>query len=245
MNDMKKGLFCCLMISLLGSNIISAQSYEYPIKPGSEEWKTLPVAEKNKLLQIPESMLSTMTTEELIQAYVDNPFTTLIFAYNKSEDGLSRIYNEFNGLRELMRRKDAGQKLIEYYKNMDPGAYDVNWEPARRGQFTFTFVYIEVLLAQESILEQFSTSEVRSLLSELLKKHELMIEHVSEHSIVGLEMNAFSMAKLIESRGKDNRFSQMLLQTQGMEDFLRTAMLQNENILPAIIQIARELLQDM
>jgi len=90
------------------SSILVAQEYVYPLQKGTLEWRTLSVEIKNSMLQIPEEHLETVETEVLISAYINNPFCSLIFAYNEIEDGFNRVYNEFNGLRELLIRPGGG-----------------------------------------------------------------------------------------------------------------------------------------
>ena len=101
--------------------------YIYPLNPSITEWKSLPVEEKNKMLQIPEDKLKNMSTEILIQAYIDNPFCSLMFGYNTVQAGFHRIYEEFNGPAELMKREDMAVKLINFYKNMHADEYDIKW----------------------------------------------------------------------------------------------------------------------
>lgn len=244
MNATRKMLFWCLTTAFWGINIVSVIANEPLNAQSSEERQNITWEEVKRAEQIPDSILSTVPTEELIQAYVDHRFTGLMFAHDNLQDGFAQVYNDFNGLREILKRKDASRKLIVYYQSMDPGAYDPNWVSARIGRFTFTFVFVEVLLAQEIIIEQLTRSEVKTLLSELLKKHESKTVHRKEHSIIGLGTNAFCIGRLIELKGKENGFTQLLLQVSGMQYLLKTGRLQNNDILPALIQIAKEFLRN-
>lgn len=175
--------------------------------------------------QIPDSILHNMPTEDLLLAYLDSRYPGYLLAYNTVQDAFEHAYNDFNGLREILGRNDAGQKLIAYYQGIDPGAYDPNWEPVMKGAFTTSIVFIEVLLAHESILDRLTKSEAKTLLTELLKKHEYKILHPEMYSIIGVQFNAYSIARLIESKGKEKGYSQALLQIPGMRYLLKTGRL--------------------
>ena len=113
----KKVFLWYLAIALLVANIINSYACEYPpIKPGSEEWKRLSPAEKHAVCQIPDQIFATISTEDLIQAYLDYPFIGIIAAYNNWQIGFKRVYRDFNGVRELLKCKDAGWEIIQYYK---------------------------------------------------------------------------------------------------------------------------------
>lgn len=220
--------------------ILGAQDtgkYEYPLNPDMTEWKTLPVEEKNKLLQIPEDKIKSMPTERLIQAYIDNPFCSLMFAYNTIQDGFSRVYNEFNGLRELMKRKDAAVQLYDFYKSMQVDGYDENWEPSKKGKFTFKFIYIETLFSQPEIIHQLNENGAKLLIVELIKKYELKVEHLNEHSVVGLTHCAYAMAHILNSNQK--LAPKGLALDQDMQSFLETGRLYNNNTLDQILQKSR------
>jgi hypothetical protein len=220
----------------------STDKYEYPIISDIPGWKNLSVAEKNKMLQIPEDKLKSIPTEVLIQAYLDNPFCSLMFAYNTAQDGFHRVYREFNGLRELMKRSDAAVKLVDFYKTMQVDGYDVNWEPIRKGRFTFQFVYIERLISQPEIIAQLNMDDVKILINELEKKYDKKIEHVSEHSIVDLESCAYTIAHTLNQNGKLS--PQGASVDEAMKSFLETGRLSQSNMLDQILQKARVFVQN-
>ncbi|MBI5730100.1 MAG: hypothetical protein HY963_03090 [Ignavibacteriales bacterium] len=193
--------------------------------------------------QIPEKELTFMTTEQLIQKYLNSRYSRYIFLYPDDVNyAFKKAYNDFNGLRELLKRNNAVKSLIEIYQSMDPGGYDVNWEPAKKGNFSFLFVYIEILLAHDNILNNLAESETKTVLKELLKKNKLKTLHPELYSLFDIQFNAYSIAKLLESKGKNNGVSQSLKQTQGMNDFLNSGRLQNKEVLSIVFQKAKEFL---
>jgi len=94
-----------------------AVAYDYPAKPGTEEWIELG-RKTNRLeaCQIPEDVLNSMTTEALALTVVDYPYLSDIFVFNNPQEGLEYIRMNFNGLDTLLKRKDGAQTLLKMYK---------------------------------------------------------------------------------------------------------------------------------
>jgi hypothetical protein len=206
-----------------------------------EIWNGKSIHEVVMKKQIPEAALSDMATEELIQEYLNSLYPRYLFLYpDDTHYAFEKACNDFNGLRELLKRQDAGKKLIELYQSMDPGAYDVKWDPVKKGEYSFYFIFVEVLLSQESILDNFTKSETKTVLNELLKKNELKSLHPGLYSTLDIKYNTYSMAKLLDSKGKDNGFSQRLSRVPGISYLLNNGILVNNEIPPVIIQNAKE-----
>ena len=193
--------------------------------------------------QIPESDFASITTEQLIQKYLKTRYSRYIFLYPHNVNyAFEKAYKDFNGLRELLKRTDIVKSLIDVYQRMDPGAFKENWTPAEKGGYSFNFVFIEILLSQDSILERFSKTETRTILNELIKKQEQKVKHLELYSMFDIQFNAFSIAKLLDSKGKENGISQSLLQVSGMNDFLDYGKLKSNEVLPMVMQKAKEFL---
>src|SRR5690625_4039877 len=77
-------------------------SYEYPIKPGTPEWKELNYREHMESLQVPEEILRNLTTEALIETVLGYPFIVNTFLFNTYGEGFNAILSDFNGLQELV-----------------------------------------------------------------------------------------------------------------------------------------------
>jgi len=239
MSLLKKVIFWSFTITVLCTNIINSYAYDYPpVKSNSEEWKRLSPEEKHSVCQIPDNVLVTLPTEDLIQAYLDYPYIAIMAAYDNWMSGFNRVYGDFNGLRELLNREDAGQKVLQYYKMMDPGAYSNDWTLYKRGKFAINFTYIEILLAQESIIQQLNPQEINEYLTEGIKKYNLKEKHIQLHGMFGLQFTAFPIARLM--RMKNSVAAQKLLNTPDMVYFLNSANVTNENILPVVIRLVNE-----
>lgn len=243
----KNIILCCMIISFFTMSLnlipIYAQQYSYPQEYTSEEWKSLSPDEKEAKFQIPDKILSDIHTEELIQAYLDHPLIGFIYAYNNRQKGFKVFRDKFNVIHEIFRRPDSGIKLIEFYKKMDPSAYNTNWPPLEMGNFTHDILHIEILLSQEPILSKLQKSEERSLVLESMNKLEVKKIHSNEFRQHHREITAYLLAKIIYLKGETNGLQQRLSQIPGMKYFLNTVRFPNNQIETEIFQISEQFIE--
>ena len=87
---MKKSTHLKLLIVavlLITCNNLLAQdpqvTWNYPIKPGSKEWKSLPdFIDRLSLLNIPTDKLELISTDQLVKICLDYPYFGLVFTRN-------------------------------------------------------------------------------------------------------------------------------------------------------------------
>jgi len=193
--------------------------------------------------QIPEEILTSISTEQLIKVFLNTRYPRYVFFYiDDVSYALKKAYNDFNGLRELLRRSDAAGSLIKIYQGMDPGGYNVNCEPFKKGEYSFTFIFIELLFVYENIHYMLTESETKTLLTELLRKNELKALHSELYSMVDIKFNTYAIAKLLESKGKYNGIYEALSQTMSTNEFLKSGKVLNKEVLSVVIQKAKEFL---
>ena len=71
--------------------------------------------EKIAALQLPDSLLKQLSTEELVEVCMSYPLALECFAFNDFKFGTWRVIQSFNGFAELKNRKDALDKIINFY----------------------------------------------------------------------------------------------------------------------------------
>lgn len=153
-------------------NLLEASDiYDYPILPGTQEWAAMPtVAERVEACQIPQDKLTKMSTEGLIGSWVTFPFTLDILALSTYQSGIEHWMNNFSGLQELTKRPAAGARLLEYYEKMRPACVASNASSYPSGNFSF--VFIELLIAQDVVLNKLTQQQKKELVAEALEKDE-------------------------------------------------------------------------
>lgn len=100
------------------SNDIESKAYDinepycYPVLRGSKEWLSMKThAERVDACQIPESILSHMTTEALLETVLNYPLLIDLFLWRSIDEGMYSLRCSFNGMDELMRRTDLEDAL--------------------------------------------------------------------------------------------------------------------------------------
>jgi hypothetical protein len=151
---------CCDCIEKEGES----DAYNYPIIPGSEEWKKLTShTAMVEVCQIPKKTLKNMCTFGLIETYLNYPLLFVVTAFNNTKEGMQQMFEEFNGANELLYRNDAPSKLMERYDRLNPTDLDTTWTQLEQGKFLFQFAYLEFTLAYDPILKALTKEQQSQL----------------------------------------------------------------------------------
>lgn len=147
-------------------------AYEYPIKPGTEQWKAFSShKEMVEACQIPENILKKMSTAGLVETVLNYPLRLDFVAYNTPQGGMVAQIEQFNGLSELLKRADAGEKLSARYQKMNPLAVEDISTDAQKGDYLYSLSYLESIMAQDSILFNLTENQKVDLLKEASRKY--------------------------------------------------------------------------
>lgn len=144
-----------------------ALSWDYPVKPGSEKWKTFQTGmEMVEACQIPKSVLSGLSTEELLLICLKFPLLFDIGAANFFSDGYAAYENNFNGIREFYLRSNAAVVINSYYKQL-------NLDDAKMYSsvfFVFRISVVEYILSTPSVISKYSAQQKKEIATELNSK---------------------------------------------------------------------------
>jgi hypothetical protein len=172
------------------------EPYNFPVKPGSLEWKQLETQEEmTAACQIPSNLLETMSTNALVETCLHYPLFPQMTAYNNIVTGFDKVMLNFNGFTELLKRKDATTVLLRKYREMDPSSYGTNWSSVRKGQFIYEYLFIEMMIAQERFQFLPSYNDRKNILSECLKKYDLKLKNRELFGLNGIGHTAFVMVR--------------------------------------------------
>lgn len=81
--------------------------YYYPSLPKMSSWPYGSFQDIYTICQIPEKVLSEMSTDDIVQTVAAYPLWGDVYAYNSKREGYQAIKDRFNGLAELCLREDA------------------------------------------------------------------------------------------------------------------------------------------
>lgn len=177
--------------------------WTYPIVPGTEAWYNLSNhQEKVNVCQIPEDILRTLGTQQLVELCLDYPLLMDIYAFNKMSAGFDAFYSNFNGIRELVKRKDAVEKLSALYlSRMEEQKSILNNSVIpliAKGEYKFNMSTIEIFMGCPQMQSNLSEKQQKEVLSLLMKGYEKKYESLSEFKGIGFHANAYSRANIIQ-----------------------------------------------
>ncbi|MCL2651618.1 MAG: hypothetical protein FWD60_11430 [Candidatus Azobacteroides sp.] len=201
---MKKIFIICLI--LIPFAIIAQEKtllWDYPVKPGMEKWSQFKsMDEMYQSCQIPDAILKRLDTESLVDICLNFPAPPVFPLFNTPQEGFMTYYNNFNGIRELFNRKDAGQYLLKKYSMMSLSDFNPLWPLYRQGQFISHYKFVEAILSQSPIIESLDANGRKALLNEAIRK---LDEKKSKSDLFGgssFEINAWIIGKVLYSENK-------------------------------------------
>lgn len=124
----------------------------------SNEWKQVfkTRTERVEAAQIPEEVLKKMNTDELIEAVIKYPLLCELYAYNEFRTGFEQVYDSYNGIRELLNRDDAGNKLINFYNSLNDSRYI--------SEDRTDIMNLQIILAQPEFTNKLDNQQIEVLL---------------------------------------------------------------------------------
>ncbi|NJO00384.1 MAG: hypothetical protein HC880_00710 [Bacteroidia bacterium] len=239
-------IFLALLLKVIpGFSQDYGNVYEFPIKPGTEAWKEFKTGQEMKdACQIPAHILKTMSTEALVNTYLNYPLLSTIYAYNSIQIGFEKITQDFNGLQELLRRNDALGSTLKIYKQIDANVIDKTWTAEQKGGFSFKFSYLEILMAQPELLRNLTLEERKNLVEESLNKFKAKDENPDIFGGFGLLTSALVMGRVIEEKDLPATLQTTAETTKSpMKIFLDNAIVQDTQVINQIVIDAQSYLR--
>jgi len=196
------------------------KSWDYPVKIGTESWNQLKTEEERiAALQIPDDILAKLTSEEIVELCVSFPLFGYYTAYNTPQIGFVIMQSRFNIFEHLMNRSDVGQNLINAYKDADMKGFRTL--PYSNEFWTIKLDYLELVLSQESVLQNLTPDETLELMQEARKKFSEKIVDPAFSSLYGILFPVRMMANILDIEGlmdTNVRTSNQALQAGYLDD---------------------------
>ena len=177
---------------------VPSDTYVFPVKPGTPAWAALQSgAEMVAVCQVPATTLRSMSTEGLIATCLDYPLLFDMTLANSLQRGARAVMSNFNGFGELQSRPTAAALLLDRYQRMRAACLP---KADQRGAYSFTFSYVEMIVAQDEYLNQLSSAQRRVLLQETLNKYVEKQPYTDDvYGIFGLKTTALVMARIMQA----------------------------------------------
>ena len=193
----------CLFASVLRAQTKEKIEWDYPIKPGMEQWmKFKSLEEMYQACQIPDNVLKQIETASLVDICLNFPSPPLFPLFNYPQLAfMSYLYN-FNGIRELIERKDAGHYLLKKYVLMSLTDFNLLWPLHQQGEFVSQYKFIEAIITQPQIISSLDAKDRMALLKETLKKMDEKLEKDDLFGGYSLEINLWAIVTLLYCENK-------------------------------------------
>lgn len=201
---MRKRFFEVLLLCI--ACIVNAQttnekklSWDFPVKPGMEEWKRMSYQEAVIALQIPEDILSSLSTEDLTEICLRYPFLFEIKIYKTFEMGLDTLFKRFNGVRELFNRDDVSKELLKQYQNkMQNLSYLCGDDSLlKKGIFIVSIAYIEMLLSRYQVKDESKKDDFLEILHDIVIGYEKKLKYPEYMDSFTLGVNLYARLHMI------------------------------------------------
>jgi hypothetical protein len=181
--------------------------WDYPVKPGTAAWKQIRYYQETlAILQIPENVLSSLSTENLAELCLQYPFLFELIRFGSYEAGLDTLLRRFNGVRELFKRNDASKELLKHYRvkiqnlpflNSDVSLLD-------KGLFVYSVEFIEILLTRCHTREVAPKENYLEILKVLVDGDERKLGYTEYFGGSSFRANLYSRAHLIVKMDAQN-----------------------------------------
>jgi hypothetical protein len=227
-----------MMVISVASSQQLFDPYQFPTRPGSDEWKKLNgTLERYEVLQIPDTILSNLVTSALIETCLTFPFLIEIHTTENPQVGFEHVFKRFNGLRELFEREDAGTKILDFYE-MIISADIKTWSELDKGKFSMNLSYLELMISQDKIIDKFTNYEIVRLRQIGTSLFERKLNDPSVFGGISLTFTALILAKLLKA---ENKLS-LLYETNSeaeISEYLVSTRYSNSNLIYDIYRVSK------
>ena len=197
-------LLFCLVACAINAQMATEKNnlpWQYPVLPGTDEWKELQIKFGNELidtLQIPGDILSSISTTDLTALCMQYPLLLSVTTGDSHETALDKLFEQFNGIRELFKREDASKELLKHYQELIQNLPDFIREASNgsRVMFIMPVAALELLLSRYQSTDDSNKENYVEIVQFLVNGYEnkrLYPEFFSEWSI---RNNVYSRAKI-------------------------------------------------
>lgn len=184
------------LISFAQSNT----TWDYPVKPGMEEWKAF--ASGKQMLdacQIPQKVLNELNTQELADICIRYPLSFEFAAANDEREAVVFMVNNFNGLKELSKRVDGAKVLVQIYKDY-PVLADTQQSSFKVNDVVYKLPFLELVLSNNDFIIQLSDEELLDLQNIVQKKYSSKIKNANIYSLFNVKKTFLLGAMAIEQQ---------------------------------------------
>jgi carbonic anhydrase len=211
---MKQLLFIGL---LLFASALNAQTtaekkvtWDYPVKPGTAEWRESSYDEKIKKSQPSKELLNSWDTETLWGYCLNYPFNKVTLLFNNPNDGFKRVYDQSVVWQEFILRKDAIAVFTKYlelrpYKRL----FEINNIEDRNNEL-FIMFFLDKIVSETNFTVNLNLQEKKKLANVILQNHQSKKNYPEEFTGFHYNSSLSAMLRIMENDAVlENKISQL------------------------------------
>ncbi len=152
--------------------------------------------ERQDACQMPENLLKTISTKNLVETCMNYPLYGMYLAYNNEMEGIKIIMDGFNGFAELEKREDAAIELLNYYEKIT-AVYTNFWTNNSYEQVRPLHLgYLELILASDKIPSLYNDVNYKRLEELMQSNLHIKIKNPETFSILSVSKSLLLGAKI-------------------------------------------------
>lgn len=226
---------------VMGVNIVDVDApFSFDSVTNPTVWQTFQSFEEMQIAcQVPDDVLKSMSTDNLIQTCMNYPLFGNYVAYNNQLDGINSVLSGFNGFAELQKRENAADRLIAYYEGVDIGkiAESVTAHSTMKNELSILHIgYLELILSSELIPSLYMEPNMSRLEKARYKKFEEKLQYSTVYSLetlkksllLGAQIKLKSKVVNIEEKTILSRFVEMGGEVNTLEDYTKVSQIINK-----------------
>lgn len=184
----------------IGQNV----EWDFPIKPGSEQWVNLKnVTERIQVCQIPDSVVSLLTNKQLIDLVINHPFFLSYGLSNSPIEGFKGSVYSFNGYKELINRDGSSQEIIQYYNSLDFSQINKFASELEKGRYSLKIHGIEMIMTDDRFISKLTDKQKEAFLKIIDSKYNQKMLYKEHLGGFGSVTTAYLGLKLIRNMPKN------------------------------------------
>ncbi|GHV58484.1 hypothetical protein FACS1894182_11020 [Bacteroidia bacterium] len=181
--------------------------------------------------QIPEEILLSLSTEDLTDVCLHYPLLYDVFAFDNLNNGLDKLFEDFNGIRDLYKREDFALSLAKRYTQKVQNFSFLNSQVSEieKGYFIISVSALEVLLSRIKGQDNAEKASYREILRYLVAGYEEKCRHADYFKGFGFQTNFYSRGHIISEM--DKSIANQLLPQENKNSTLFSGMTDEQSIL--------------
>lgn len=207
-------------LGVVESRGINNLTFEFP----AIQWGKFETHEqKIAACEIPDSILSDIPTEELVEICMKYPLLLDAYAFNTPLQGIKTVASRFNGFKELMGREDNCIHILGYLKQSDITKKDFSkMTQIEAGRLTLVYALAEYVLSFDKVLSNATegiANEIDAFVADVMNCKE---SQCSYHALGSLTSSVYLWASIQTKRSKSRSVNPIV------DQFLETGLILNQ-----------------